>query len=218
MIEQIKELIVKIEGLAQLTKELKPCAQLFTTVRYANNTIVTFVHNEVFYGKPLMYNSIEIEKVVDSLYLSKSWLGKVLEELGESTPYINDGNRKTVEDIEPVADSVIDKEGVYHSFFTIDEVIEWNKKSHIEKVDWLRQEIKQVIEELPDYVKWIEEQIDNFYKTVKEDNKEDFCNKEEEFMASLPNLEFEFNLVYKYLCEARFWLRFEFKRIKEQTK
>lgn len=198
MKKQIKELRVSIDGLAQLTKELhRPKEGL----KNSNNW-------RVFHPK-------ETEKVVDNLYLAKAWLGKVLGELGEATPYANDGKRKTVADIEPTADvatKVTDYPVAPHN---------WNEgevtASHIEKVDWLRQEIKNLTESLPDYLKWTEEQVDNFYKTVEENSKEDFCKKEEEFIYSLPNLEFEFNLVYKYLSEARFWLGFELARYKEEN-
>lgn len=110
MKEQIKEVRVKIDGLSQLTRELKP----LTFLSSADNS--------------RDYNSPEIEKAYDSLILAKAWLGKVLGELGEATPYTNDGNRKTVEDIEPTADK--------------GHVMVFGDFNHIEKVDWLRQEIQ----------------------------------------------------------------------------
>ena len=68
---QIKELRVKIDGLAQLTKELKP-------LRDCGKKECEFCPK---------INSKEIEKAVDSLYLAKAWLGKVLGELGTENPY-----------------------------------------------------------------------------------------------------------------------------------
>src|SRR5690606_38333619 len=84
MEKEIKELRVKIDGLAQLCEGLhKPSDPM----KNANWVI---------------YTTKEVEKVVDSLYLAKAWLGKVLEELGASNPYKS--GYKTVEDIVPTAD------------------------------------------------------------------------------------------------------------------
>ena len=121
MKEQIKEIRVNIDGLYQLTKELKPMD--------CNNN-----------NPGLKNTSKEIEDAAHSLIYAKAWLGKVLGELGEETPYKNDGNRKDVKDIEPAAD----KEG----FFLQDD---WCEKNHIEKVDWLRQEIQSLIRDT-DYI------------------------------------------------------------------
>jgi hypothetical protein len=173
MKEQIKELRVKIDGLSQLTKELK------VLLGYA------FDESEV-YGI-----SKETEKAYDSLILAKAWLGKVLQELGESTPYANDGNRKTVEDIEPAADKpnyIITKNidtGCY----------DWDKgMNHIEKVDWLRQEIDIITAEVQGaFIRGYVE------KLVTDIDRVHLLNK----------------IIYQHLSEARFWLGFELQRIKE---
>ena len=52
------------------------------------------------------------------------------------SPYVNDGIRKNIEDIEPTAD-VLDGHIISD--------IEWNDFNHIERVDWLRQEIQKII-------------------------------------------------------------------------
>lgn len=73
-----------------------------------------------------------------ALLLAKAWAGKLLGSLGEETPYKNDGNRKTVADIEPTdsrATGVITGE-----------------MSDIERIDWLRQQIGVLlttVDELP---------------------------------------------------------------------
>lgn len=128
MKNQIKELRVKIDGLAQLTKELKPISKYLGV-------------GESESSKPFLFNSKEIEKAVDSLYLAKAWLGKMLGELGTETPYANDGKRKSVKDIELTADqSWYKKEELNHDMnFDL-----FREKNHIEKVDWLRQEIKKL--------------------------------------------------------------------------
>lgn len=109
MKEQIKELRIEIDGLAQLTKE--------------SNT-------------DHIGGSKEMDKTVDSLYLAKAWLGKVLGELGNENPY--GSGYKTKEDIVPTQD-VSGATTSLHYF-------EWKEeKNHIEKVDWLRTEIEKVV-------------------------------------------------------------------------
>src|SRR3989304_5586669 len=132
MEKQIKELRVKIDGLSQLIKDLKP---------YRNE----ICNPPEFEIEEFNTNSKEIEKSYDSLILAKAWLGKVLQELGIETPYKNDGNRKTVEDIEPTTDteSTADPMGLTHNNH-LGFVYTWSKKNHIEKVDWLRQQIDSI--------------------------------------------------------------------------
>lgn len=194
MKKQIKELRVKIDGLAQLTKKLKPYLQegigLMEAIR---------IHSQG--------TTKEIEKAIDSLYLAKAWLGKVLQELGESTPYANDGKRKTVEDIEPAADKVKEYKNnptvcskcPYCRDVTcgsVDCVAErWDIKSHIEKVDWLREEIETVIVKC----------VDNFH-SLSNNVPQGYFNQ---------NQFLKYN-VLQHLNEARFWLGFELQRIKEQ--
>lgn len=77
MIQEIKNLRVQIDGLAQLVNQLKPdlngCAD-------SHETLMCY----------------------DSLILSKAWLGKVLGELGNENPY--GSGYKTKEDIVPTQD------------------------------------------------------------------------------------------------------------------
>ena len=72
MIEQIKQLRVEIDGLAQLCEGLKPIANYVGGVDpYKDDTPISVLAypNE---------NSQEIKEAVKSLKLSKAWLGKVL--------------------------------------------------------------------------------------------------------------------------------------------
>lgn len=172
MKEQIKELRVKIDGLSQLTKELKPWLQ-------EGISIIESIQIHA------LGTTKEIEKTYDSLILAKAWLGKVLEELGENTPYINDGKRKTVKDIEPASDTSSLKE----TLNTNNPGLKWFEKdlTHIEKVDWLRQEIRNVQKEIH--------------------NVSDCGTPISGLLA--------WNFIYQHLCEARFWLEFELQRIKE---
>lgn len=130
MKEEIKNLRIKCDGLAQLTKELKPIKTFDKTIQGKclqfpdkTETINCYNYN----------NSKEIEKTVDSLYLGKAWLGKLLGELGNENPY--GSGYKTKEDIIPTQDTA-----------TLE--ISLDLLTHIEKVDWLRTEIEKVAKEL----------------------------------------------------------------------
>ena len=120
MKNQIKELRVKIDGLAQLTKRLE--------------VLLGYNFNEsAVYG-----NTKEIKKSVENLYLSKAWLGKMLGELGTENPY--GSGYKTKEDIVPTQDVNISIQEVFNNSML--------NRNHIEKVDWLRQEIQAVIKDV----------------------------------------------------------------------
>lgn len=189
MIQEIKNLRVQIDGLAQLVKELKPIEK---GRKYQRVSLPINLKK---------INSNEINKAYDSLILAKAWLGKVLQELGEPTPYTKDGQRKTVEDIEPTADQATIVHGLREPFTgknsrepqkSVDTwelngrpMNDYDSMSHIERVDWLREEIKKLI-----------------------DNTTDFSQEH-------PEVELEQSFVYKYLSEARFWLGFELQRIRE---
>ena len=132
MQEQIKNLRIRIDGISQLVKELKPIENKVFSYYTPETGVVTSVEYS---------NSKEIEKSYDSLILAKAWLGKVLQELGTPTPYKSDGNRHSKEDIEPTADTLINRGDL------LPEIGDNNWKgydnlNHIEKVDWLRQEIQ----------------------------------------------------------------------------
>jgi hypothetical protein len=205
MEREIKELRVKIDGLAQLTKELKPDS--FYKLDLAkipngftvNSWISVFKESEftlidsfnktdnnepIVESIPQIYR--EVEKATDSLYLAKAWLGKLLGELGTATPYVNDGKRKEVKDIEPTQDV---HKGIPHLL----EKGNWNTEyNHIEKVDWLRTEIEKIIVDL---TKW--------YTHTPTPTRE--------FAIARTNS-------YTHLCEARFQLGFELERLKNNKK
>lgn len=121
MKEQIKELRIRIDGLAQLVLNCKDIQKFF----HESKT-------------PIYYPSIQIVKANESLLLAKAWLGKVLGELGTENPY--GSGYKTKEDIVPTQDVANPKE-----LFNIDATSNaFQYKNHIEKVDWLRQEIQHL--------------------------------------------------------------------------
>lgn len=75
----------------------------------------------------------------DNLTFAKAWLGKTLGELGDSTPYKNDGKRQDIKDIEPVANKA--------NYSLEDEVKGFN---HVQFVDFLRERIESITKELWD--------------------------------------------------------------------
>lgn len=191
MKEQIKQLRVEIDGLAQLTEGLKP---LKVYNKYKENEIINIPTED---AKILAeYNTPEIQKAVDSLYLGKAWLGKVLGELGNENPY--GSGYKTKEDIVPTQDvatisDIADKENLYDKEL-IGEVVSfdanWKNKNHIEKVDWLRTKIQQIIDSIV---------IDT--RVIKSNSKS----------------EKYFEIAWQHLSEARFHLGFELERIKQSN-
>lgn len=170
MKEKIKELRLEIDHLVQLTKELKPINI-----------------NKELSGFGNYINSEEIKDCIKDLYYAKAWLGKILGELGENSPYKNDGNRKEVSDIETSSDTYKSNGEVK----TICDEQDWQLLNYIEKVDWLRQEIEKV--------------NSNFQNFVLDD-----INSPSKSIVLCGN-------VYTHLSEARFALGFEMQRIKEEN-
>lgn len=204
MQEQIKEIRVQLDGLAQLTKGLVTIYKIdrmYIPKEFNEEQYIDHIKKsgEPFIGKKLNGNSKEVNKAYDSLILAKAWLGKVLEELGSETPYANDGNRKEVSDIEPAADKFPQKtiEGrpafpdLYGGTGKNPTSKIWIELTHIEKVDWLREEIKNLI----DF-------IIKFYSHSQPPSRE--------FAIARTNS-------YNHLCEARFWLGFELGRIRDES-
>lgn len=197
MQEQIKEIRVQLDGIAQLTKELGNVTKIEGKYIPEGINPDDFIKECKVKGFPkeaitVWMPSKEVNKAYDSLILAKAWLGKVLEELGSETPYKNDGSRKEVKDIEPAAD----KPGIDSTTFTIwlhKDFIqgEWYNKNHIEKVDWLREEIKNLIE-----------------------NKLLVLNGPP---STTRELAIARTNSYNHLCEARFWLGFELGRIRDES-
>lgn len=122
MKDQVKDLRVKIDGIAQLCSVTKPDSP----------------GSE--YGNLTPRGSKQVEKATDNLYFAKAWLGKILGGLGQDNPYKS--GYKTKEDIEPTAD--VSQEVPFGD--KVDE-IPFRDKNYIEKIDYLRQEIKSVIQE-----------------------------------------------------------------------
>jgi hypothetical protein len=166
MKNQIKELRIQIDALHQLTLLLMP------------------VTKEVHYK---FSNSQEIEDAAHSLIYAKAWLGKCMAELGDKTPYANDGKRKSVEDIELPTDVATGGRD------TFTQVIDWDSTNHVERVDWIRTEIQAIFDKLEN----IEGEVDESVNTKPNSKLERYTN-----------------ISLQYLAEARFALGFELGRVK----
>ncbi len=84
--------------------------------------------------------SAETTKANNSVTMAKCWMGKLLGQLGEETPYKNDGKRSTVEDIEPAADTVKNPVG-------------FNNMNNIQQVDYVRELITKLLKDFNSLVK-----------------------------------------------------------------
>lgn len=184
MLQEIKKIRVELDGLSQLTKNLKPIS-IFKTC------IPVILSEECFH-------SYETRNSYDNLILAKAWLGKLLGELGETTPYVNDGNRKDVKDIEAAAD-VKGKE-LLDLGYKYNHSQEYMSKNHIEKVDWLREEVGKVVEEV---------------KSLFSTELTDRFNKVKWSGIQVLNIENCYHNILTNLSEARFWFGFELQSIKE---
>ena len=206
MKEEIKHLRIKIDGLAQLTKDLgewkyyldlKDIPEGVTIEDYAKSK------GKILSNCGYKHKTQQVADATKSLYFAKAWLGKMLGELGSENPYKS--GYKTVEDIERTAD--VD-EG-YNSLVGYNHLMfkyEWEQKNHIEKVDWLRTEINKISSELTRQKGRIQ-----FLTLSLEDYKEE-DNDSKDRNYNMWNC---INNTYNYLCEARFNLGFELERLKE---
>ena len=187
MKEKIKKLRVHIDGLIDLTKTIRP----IEVPQYDNKFIGQ--QSSLRYFK----QSEELKEAIKSLKLARCWLGKMLECLGEETPYKNDGKRKEVKDIEPPSDKA--KESILCAPLDLGQ---WEGLDLIEKADWLREEIKKTINE-----SWkIEEELYSGIFNIFSERE-----KSIKFDIALTN-------TYTHLSEARFWLGFELARILDSSK
>lgn len=122
-IEKIKDLRVTIDRVSQLVMQLKPIKMQIVSSDPEG-------HFDQFYNSP------QITKCHESLLLGKAWLGKLLQKLGQESPYKNDGTRHSVEDIEPT-DAKADVRSTENTLY--------GDKNHVEIVDYLRSYMQEGI-------------------------------------------------------------------------
>ena len=122
MIEEVKTLRKQIDGLAELTKELK------TIYVPSQRLAETDIDKDIILRLSgiFLINSEEINNVVINLYLTNAWLGKVLEELGETVSM-------DTRELNAIP------------------MNNYNDMSHTEKVNWLKEEIKSVTEQIKNF-------------------------------------------------------------------
>lgn len=183
MREQVKELRLAIDGLAQLTKELKPINKLDI-----EDTIFNIL-NETLGIEKSYQNSKEIEKAVDSLYLAKFWLSKLLKEL----------HNEFTEDV------IVNIQGWEGNQNTGQ-----NKLTHSEKIEWLITETHEIARKLSKGLG----RIQGLNTSLKELAKEDECNHTEK--QACYNIWNCINQSYNHASEAKFWLESELERIKNE--
>ena len=126
-LEKIKKIRIRIDGVAGLVADLKPIV-------------------DPLFGGDDGVNSNQIRKCYDSLLLAKAHLGELLKWLGDTTPYVNEGNRHVTADIEPTAEKAgslvqVDAFGFGN----------YSEKNHIEKIDYLRNEIYKIYSSIIQY-------------------------------------------------------------------
>lgn len=186
MIDNIKQLRISIDGLAQLTNGLKPIERWDDT----NKVIGSF-------NPTYRINSEPIQESVKCLYKAKNWLGKCLAELFTESPY------KVVTEvinIPPTADTFMTKVksdtfclkcGGYTIITCGSDNCEANnqyyKYTHLQKVDWIRNEIERVRED---------------FTTIWFDKFSDLKG-------------FFYQIIYQYLVEAKMALGDELARIRD---
>ena len=142
MKEQIKQLRVRIDGLYRIVNSLTAPIRSIDMVDVGDMPLNEI--KELMTGSPMhlaqestvTYHSSELEQAANSLRLAKAWLGELLGSMGEESPYKNDGNRKSVEDIEIETDT-----------FPSD-MHDTSGRTHVEIVDWLTEEIKGITKEM----------------------------------------------------------------------
>jgi hypothetical protein len=224
MKEQIKELRVKLDGLAQLTKEIVPQAYV---VGHGSDKVVGF-------------ESKELTRCYDSLILAKAWLGKILGELGESVWVTNLDNYKAdyvnpitlpceMSVIKHTPDMlwVIHKPSgkrfeIYHYQYSKTPYANDGRRKTVEDIEPTADVAKKLFPTVPneafdvnalnhiEKVDWLRQEIEKLINIVKQIS-----------LVQQPDIPFsrEFSIArtnsYNYLCEARFWLGFELQRIKE---
>jgi hypothetical protein len=210
MKKEIHKLRVKIDSLAKLVESLDVLAIIVDENNVMENVTIENI-SEAFRKMPVMvmkqlnakpikqvfnYNLYECQK---SLRLAKAWLGKVLAELGEETPYKKDGKRKSVNDIEETDDSANRTE----DFPIAPE--EWaddlSNVTFVEKIDFLREEINNVILLL--------NKVWEGKKVLSDDELASYLIGDG--LTFLGNSE-------HCLMEARFHLRFELQKIRKESK
>lgn len=224
MEELVRNMRIKIDGLAQLTEGLKPLDALWGDPKKAPE-------NAAF--KHIMVNSKQINQAVDSLYLAKAWLGKVLEALSEQEFTIEPEKAYEFNVARSPTDvrtyTKLGKDlGEAEKVLLKGQWLKDNKspyKSGYKTVEDIEPtaDVKEFRNVGIDYEFIIQEGEPIYWKDLNHIQKVDFIREEiKQVIKSLPETKPSSRLeaiawtnTYSYLSEARFWLGFELQRIKE---
>ncbi len=191
----------------QLVNQLKPV--LKPTFGYSAEEPHTISERVMF--NPI--NSPELYDCYNSLKLAKAWYGKMLGKIGTPSPYTNDGKRKDVSDIEPTADRTYTN----YSEKLSEQGLDWGDMNHAQRVDWLRQQIGAELKNCPDIAECYKKQVDVVEQQITIEGKDLWMEEYEKQTSKIPDLFGEGQLVYQYLCEARFHLGFELEQIRNEN-
>jgi len=135
----------KVSALGKVVYYCNLCSCPLATLTKSLNPIKSNLEEQQVIGSNIEWkkvpdrNSKEIESCIKKLLFSKAWLGKCMGELGSPTPYVNDGKRKEVTDIEPTADVSISNES-----------LDYENATYIEKIDFIRQRIENISNKIKD--------------------------------------------------------------------
>lgn len=131
--EEVKEIRKVLDSVGLILKDLRPLDGFDLSVSdkdmgqiHIPAELVSVVNTPV--------QSTEINNAEKSIFMSKAWLGKVLQYCGTPSPYPKDGERHSVKDIEPTADRM-DINVFKQSFEGL---------NHVELVDKLRVTIDNI--------------------------------------------------------------------------
>ncbi len=138
--EEVKEIRKRLDTIGLILRNLRPVDGFDLSVSdkdmgqiHIPAELVSVVNTPV--------QTTEINNAERSIFMSKAWLGKVLQYCGTPSPYPKDGERHSVKDIEATADRA-NQANV--DFIKSD----FTDLNHIEIVDMLRQAINVISESI----------------------------------------------------------------------
>jgi len=149
----------------------------------------------------LLQPSAELTKCLNSLKMTKAWLGKLMGGFGGETPYKNDGKRKDVKDIEPTdakVDTVKKMLDLCKALIVDTHTEDFETMNHVQKVDYVRQVLAAFNTKVESF---INKEVQEFGNTLLPN---------EEHKVFLPCM-----AIMVHIPEARFWLGFELQRLRE---
>lgn len=175
--ERIKELRLEIDHLSKAVNPFHKGQHNHTTRR------VSLI-------SPFLRNTFH------NLRLAKAWLGSAMREIGGDNPYAQaDGNRKTVEDITPTAESA----------------------KRVREVDWRNGNIIEILDGFREEIATVRGEVSNIY--LDSMNARDHSRQANRWVV----LEHKYQVAdflrhaHKHLSEARFELGFALGRIKDHA-